>query len=128
MLVTCAALQKPRDREAGFHGDVSQLYWYSLQKGEKLPSAQCVHTHMHTYACTHMHTHTHAHVHAYSHTCTHGHIHILAHTYTHACTLTRVHARTYIHKGTHTRTHILRLDKLVISTIYSEKCKIIERG
>lgn len=42
----------PTAREAGFHGDVLQLCWYSLQKGEKLP--QCS-------ACAHIQTRPHTH-------------------------------------------------------------------
>lgn len=40
------------DLEAGFHGDVLQLCWYSLQKGKKLP--QCS-------ACAHIQTRPHTH-------------------------------------------------------------------
>lgn len=44
--------QRPMDWEAGFHGDVLQLCWYSPQKGKKLP--QCS-------ACAHIQTRPHTH-------------------------------------------------------------------
>lgn len=106
--------RSPRDGQAGFPGDVSQLCWYSLQKGEKLPQCSaCTHRDTHIYTCTHMHIHIHI--------CTRIHMHT-QHSFTHSHTCTR----TYIHAQTHT--YIIVRQTSYNCSICSKKCKIIERG
>lgn len=108
--VTCSTVQHPRDGDAGFHGDVSQLCWYSLQKGEKLPQCSAwTHTQMYTlthkHACTCVYTHACTLTRTDMHVCVCSHMHTLMCTCVYTCAHMHAHAHRCMHSHVHACTH-----------------------
>ena len=62
-----------------------------------------IHSHAHTFICTHTHMHTHSHAHTF--TCTHTHIHTHSHAHTLTCTHSHMHILSHAHTHMHTITY-----------------------